>query len=182
MNRTVSLGIIVHTIVLFTFTVIGFKDYNTIFQFVKIIFGAGGEYTYSFTENMRLMLIIFTRNSATSALMLAAGPILSFMSFLSIAFNGYIAGGVIGYRHIVDGYSIFKTLAYIIPHGIIEISTLLYVSGLSFDLAVTVFVNREKLSDKLRKYFRNYFKFVIPLLLLAAFIEAFITPLIGSMV
>lgn len=182
MNRNVLIGILIHIVILTLSIILGIYDYINAYEFVEIIFGDGGTIEYNLYSNLKLVIFIFSRNSATAALMLATGPFLSLLSMVSIAFNGYIIGGVVQYRMITFGDSLIRILGYLLPHGIVELPTLLIVSGMSFDLGVTLLRNKELLKDKLSRYLRIYIKIVLPLLLLAALIEVFITPVIGSMV
>ncbi len=181
-NKNVSIGALLHIIVLSMFIQIGVYDYVNAYEFVSAIFGGGGEFQYDIITNLKLMIFVFFRNSATAALMLATGPFLSLLSIVSIAFNGYIIGGVVQYRLVTYGDPLIRILGYLVPHGIVELPVLFYVGGMSFDLGITFLTDKESLKDKMARYFDAYLKRVLPLLLLAAFIEAFITPIVGSMV
>lgn len=181
-NRYVLMGITIHILIFIIFVGIGIYDYINAYELISTLLGEGETFEYNIASNLRLMMFIFFRNSATAALILATGPFLSLFSITSIALNGYIIGGVVQYRLVSYGDPFHKILAYLVPHGIIELPVLLYVSGMSFDLGLTVITSREVLKDKMSKYLSMYLKVILPLLLLAAFIEAFITPLVGSMV
>ncbi len=181
-NKNVLVGIAIHIIVLIIFIQIGIYDYINAYEFVSALFGGEGTFEYNIISNLKLMMFVFFRNSATAALMLATGPFLSLLSISSIAFNGYIIGGVVQYRLITYGDPFLRILGYLVPHGIVELPVLFYVGGMSFDLGVTLITDRDALKDKMSKYLNTYLKVILPLLLLAAFIEAFITPLVGSMV
>jgi len=182
MNRNVLVGIAIHILILIITIQIGVYDYVNAYEFVSAIFGGEGEFEYSLFTNLKLMMFVFFRNSATAALMLATGPFLSLLSIASIAFNGYIIGGVVQYRLVTYGDPFLRILGYLVPHGIVELPVLFYVGGMSFDLGITLITDREALKDKMGRYLNIYLKVILPLLLLAAFIEAFITPLVGSMV
>jgi len=182
MNRNVLIGVSIHIIILTLSIMLGLYDYINAYEFVELIFGGDGSIEYDLYNNLKLVIFIFSRNSATAALMLATGPFLSILSMVSIAFNGYIIGGVVQYRLITYGDPLIRILGYLLPHGVVELPTLLMVGGMSFDLGVTLLRNRELLKDKMGRYLNIYIKFIIPLLLLAALIEVFITPIIGSMV
>lgn len=182
-NKNIVRGIVIHIIVMSAAILIGVLDYRNSYQFISAIFGSDSDgYQYELYSNIKLMLFIFFRNSATAALMLASGPMLSMVSIASIAFNGYIIGGVVQYRIVEFKDPFAKVLGLLAPHGIPELSALLYVSGMSFDLAITYLKEKDRLSDKTKEYVKRYFVHILPLLLLAAFIEAFITPIVGSMV
>lgn len=183
MNRNVWIGISINTLIFFIMILLGFKDYIGTYDFIKSLFGGDGStYQYSLENNLKLFIMIFSRNSATAALIFASSPFLSFMGFISSSFNGYIVGSVVAYNINLRGYSLEKVLAYLLPHGIIELPTILYVAGMSFDLSIKFIRDREEFYRLSREYFRIFIIKAIPLLSLAAFIESFITPVIGSMV
>ena len=183
MNRNILIGMAINIVIFFTMLFYGMTDYIGAYKFIESIFGGGGgTYEYSLQNNLRIMIMVFSRNSATAALILASGPLLAFMGFVASSFNGYIVGAVIAYNAKVRGYTLLKILGFLVPHGIIELPTIFYVTGISFDTAILFILDREEFHRRIRDYFHIYVKRVIPLLSIAAFIEAFITPIIGSMV
>ena len=150
-----------------------------------------------------LPLIIFGNNLMVSLIMLALFPTIA-GPWLFIAFQGFATGAIIGYPGIDEGIrqvlstipncvlspfdmSILKA-ALLIPHGIFEIpgiSVFMAASArLSFTLIDYVSWKRGKRTEK--PSFTQTFRSLLPailigiaLLLVAAFVESFITPLIG---
>ena len=128
---------------------------------------------------LQIMFFIFLNNSIKSLFVILLGVFLGIIPFLFLAYNGYILG-VVAYVFSSEKGLLF-ILAAIIPHGIIELPMIflsvaigMRVGIASFDYVLGRQSNiREELSAGLSVFFR----FVVPMLLIAAVVEAFITPL-----
>ncbi|WP_336024017.1 stage II sporulation protein M [Halobellus salinisoli] len=100
---------------------------------------------------------------------------------VGLAFNGLIIGGVAGV------FEPIAVLALVAPHGIIEIPAIVVGGGLGLWLggvALGAFRGRRDADDLAAAIRRGYRVLLglVPLFILAAFIEAFLTPAIASVV
>ena len=122
-----------------------------------------------------LMILIFLNNSVKSLLVILFGFILGIVPLLFVAINGFIVG--LGVK--LSGLPF--ALAATLPHGIIEIPMVLLSSAIGIRIGYEA-VNKMRGEGSIERELRRGIKFfalrVLPLLLLAAIIEAFVTPLI----
>ena len=128
-------------------------------------------------------LIIFIKNVFVLLLCFALSPLLCLPSILSLFLNGMILAfvAVVVSREMSVGF----VLAGLLPHGIIEIPAFIMgqATALSFGAGLILALfrkeRRSQLLPDLKKNLR-YLMIAIGLLLPAAFIEAYITPLLIS--
>ena len=97
--------------------------------------------------------------------------------FMFASFNGFILGLFIEGAGRESGA--VSAIISILPHGVIEIPAAIFSASIGLKLGMDYFRGR-KLS--LSAGLTTYRKKVIPLILLAAFIESFITPIVASIV
>ncbi|MEM2203306.1 MAG: stage II sporulation protein M [Sulfolobales archaeon] len=150
-----------------------------------------------------LPLIIFGNNLMVSLIMLALFPTIA-GPWLFIAFQGFATGAIIGYTGIDESIeqalstissctlspsdiSILKA-ALLIPHGIFEIPGISVFMATSARLSFTLidYVSWKKGKRAEKPIFTQTLRSLLPailigaaLLLVAAFVESFITPLVG---
>jgi stage II sporulation protein M len=133
---------------------------------------------------LHLALVIFLNNSIKTAAMVLLGGILGIYPTLSLIGNGYLIG-IIGYiAQAKAGWVLFA--ASIIPHGIIELPLVILSGAIGLRLGhrttKRLLGNREiDLKRDYRVALRWIMLIITPLLFVAAFIEAFITPIIISL-
>lgn len=128
---------------------------------------------------LELFAFIFFKNAFSSFLAVFAGIIFGILPFLSLIGNGAFLG-VFAYFFIKENFSLAVFLAGTLPHGIIEIPAFLFsaAAGLWLGMAVfrrIIFMER-KFRSKVKGAIKFYFFIILPLLFIAALIEAFITP------
>ncbi len=91
-------------------------------------------------------------------------------------FNGYIIGSVATY-----GNNTLRNIVLMVPHGVVELAAILYSAALGLRVGVEgikrLLGRRSNLFSEF-KYALSQFRYVFLLLLIAAFIESFITPLV----
>lgn len=153
-----------------------------------------------------LPLLIFGNNLLVSLIMLALFPTI-IGPWIFISYQGFVTGAVVGYSGIDEGIreiaslipgcridqgsvSIAK-LALIIPHGVFEIPGVGFfvASSARLSIAFTGYIlwrlgrrsNRPVFTDSVREILMPLLIGVL-LLIVAAFIESFITPVIGLIV
>ena len=132
-------------------------------------------------RNMNIFMIflfIFLNNAIKGFFVLVLGMFFGIIPLLFIFLNGELIGIVLGISQI-KGLGISRIIVGIIPHGILEIPAIMLSAGYGLWLGYR-FYRFIWHKDDFGIYFsfalRKYFKVILPLLLLAALIEAFVTP------
>lgn len=128
------------------------------------------------------MLEIFKNNVNTCFIALLGGLVIGIIPFFIVAVNGTVLGILVELFFRKQG-ALF-VIAAILPHGIIELPMVLISVGIGFRLGHAVFLairNQKTMHElmhelKLGVFF--YIKIVVPLLLVAALIESYVTPLL----
>ena len=139
----------------------------------------------SFVKNLPNFIIfvfIFFNNSVKSLLSMLLGVIFGIVPILFVLFNGYIIGVVISVFS--KNVGIWKVLLMLIPHGILEIPAIIIACsyGLRIGLTTLKKVMGENVSilEEVKKALEIFAKVVVPILLTAAFIETYITPMVSQ--
>ena len=123
-------------------------------------------------------------NNARSLLLAAGASLISFgvlaalLLMLPIAIIGYVGAGIV-----MAGQNLWTfLLAFILPHGIIELPAAILATAAAVTVGVGVIARQEEGSggsrvlEALADFAKLFFFLVLPMLLLAAFLEANITP------
>ncbi|MBN2245620.1 MAG: stage II sporulation protein M [Candidatus Aminicenantes bacterium] len=128
-------------------------------------------------------IAIFINNSMGSFLALFLGlvPFL-FLPILSIISNG-TAMGIVSAVSAAQGLNPSKIFISIAPHGLLELPALFYAAGLGIYISREIIKHllfqeyvREPFIPLIRKIIITFLAVILPLLLIAALIESFITP------
>ena len=124
-------------------------------------------------------IIIFLNNAAKSLLSILLG-ITVIVPLFMLYVNGYIIGSIFKY------VPLHYALLGILPHGIIELPAFITAAALGVNIGLTLiakFLLRKEYSLK-REYKASLktFKIIAMALLIAAFIETYITPLVVSII
>lgn len=124
-------------------------------------------------------LIIFLNNSLACFLIIFLGMIFGIFTLFSLAVNGMLIG--------IVAYIIKTEISWgafflgIMPHGIIEVPIIIISAAIGFKLAEVlfnkIFKKEKNIIQEINFALTVFLKIILPLLALAAFIEAFITPL-----
>lgn len=130
-------------------------------------------------------LAIFINNSMGSFLALFLGLIpFLFLPALSIISNG-TAMGIVSAVSTTQGLNPFKVFISIAPHGVLELPALFYAAGLGIYISREIIKHLffqeyigESFITLVKKIVITFMGVIIPLLLVAALIESFITPLL----
>ena len=130
------------------------------------------------TNPLLLFLFIFANNAIKTLFAILLGFFFGIAPLFFIIANAFVIGMVISI--VGNDIGVFKILIGIIPHGIIEIPASILASAYGLWLGIK-FYKKIKKEDSFKKYLifalKKYFKIIIPMLLGAALIEAFVTPL-----
>lgn len=133
-----------------------------------------------------LMATILANNLLSLLMVIAVGllPFLHFSAF-SLGLNALLLGGLAAfYRR--EGLGLAAYFAGVIPHGITELAAMVLscAAGLYLCRATTYAtlgrVDRRTISRTLGECLRVYTHWIVPLLIVSAALEAFVTPLIFS--
>ncbi|BEP17646.1 hypothetical protein PYJP_09980 [Pyrofollis japonicus] len=102
------------------------------------------------------------------------------LGFYQVWINGYAVGTVIALA-LKNNIPILTVLSLLLPHGVIEIPAMLYAAFLGIQLPFSI--NKKNRAGKtlLAKTLKGLLT-VSVLLFIAAFVEAFITPIIAALV
>mgnify|MGYP000657402000 CR=1 FL=1 len=117
-----------------------------------------------------LPLIIFYNNLRLVVLNIFLGILILPPIFITM-YNSYVITSFI-----ISG-DVVKNLILVLPHGVIEIYAFLLSSALGLRLGMNVLIRKRRFSAEL-KFCLNKLALITILLLIASFIEVFITPLI----
>ncbi len=125
------------------------------------------------------MLVLLANNAGKSLAAMLGGFFFGIIPILFIFVNGFIVGLVVSLVEPKMGPAI--VLLAILPHGIFEITAVIIACSYGVWLGVRFYhslFRGEEFVPYLKKALSVYFKIVFPLLVVAAFVEAFITPII----
>jgi stage II sporulation protein M len=131
------------------------------------------------SSNFDLFLLIFFNNAVAAFFSLVSGviPFLC-LSAVSVAGNGFFLG-VIGAVVLSQGKGVLAALMSLLPHGIVELPVFFYASSLGVYLMLNISKKILGQPVRIRSVFKNSIRsfiiIVLPLLLLAAFLEAYVT-------
>lgn len=131
-----------------------------------------------------IMVVIFLKNFLACAMSVLMGLGLGLVPLLVVTSNGFLLG-IVSYETIQKA-GVLYLMAGILPHGIIELPVVLLSIAVGFRLghlvAQSIIGEKVDLTGETRTAIHLLLFLVMPLLLLAAFIETFITPLAISVV
>ena len=129
-------------------------------------------------SSLGLFLIIFLNNAVKALGVVIFGIFFGLVPLFFILFNGFILGVLVSALESEAGYGLIA--ASLVPHGVVEVPILLLATALGLAVgwqSLRWFAGRESaVRSWLGQGLRTYFRWVMPGLLLAAAIEAFITP------
>jgi len=138
------------------------------------------------TSAIELAIGLFKNNTMACLLLFVTGFFPIFLPAIGIIMmNSAIMGIMFAFMKL-SGQAIFPMLfAGIIPHGIFEIPAIIFAGTLAFYLSIGIFrkINDARFSFKncLMNGLKTFLFVCIPLLVIAAAVEAFITPIFLGM-
>jgi stage II sporulation protein M len=122
-----------------------------------------------------IFLFIFFNNTIKTLLVMLLGMFFGVIPILFLMINGYILG-IIAAVKINQG--VVKIIAGLLPHGIFELAGIFIACGYGLWLGYK-FWRLVRYNESFKQYFIesliNFVKIVLPLLLVAALIETFVT-------
>lgn len=140
-----------------------------------------GQITLGNPANMCMM--IFVNNLEACILLFLGGATFGILTLLILGLNGIVIGAVT--EIVSSGHSALFIAAAIVPHGIFEIPAFIIAATLGFCMAQSLIAEwygaADTASDALRLS-RLFLLYVVPLIAVAAVVEAFITPAVIQLV
>ncbi len=132
-----------------------------------------------FTDDpLMFMLVIFANNAVKSLAAMLGGFFFGIFPILFMVANGYVLGVVLSLRE--PEWGIAGVLMAVLPHGILEIPAVIiacsYGVWLGTKFAAALFKGSE-FKPYVVHALKVYVAIVLPVLLIAAAVEVFITPL-----
>lgn len=128
-------------------------------------------------SSLGLMINLFVHNAAICLVMVLLGLALGLISLLIVFDNGLMIGLVGG--AVAGKAGVLFTVAAILPHGVIELPMMLLSAAIGLHLGYCVlmalFRQPANVLQELKDGLGVFAVWVLPLLLIAAFVESYIT-------
>jgi stage II sporulation protein M len=134
-------------------------------------------------ESSDIFVKLFFNNLEACILLFLGGASFGILTIFIMSLNGILIGAIMEIVH--KDHSFAFVAAAILPHGVFEIPAFILSGALGILLAqslIAEWYNGADTAEDAKKFCRTFILFVIPLLAIAAFIEAFITPIIIHLV
>jgi stage II sporulation protein M len=126
---------------------------------------------------------LFFNNFEACILLFLGGASFGILTIFILSLNGVVIGSIMEIVH-KDHTAIFVAAA-LLPHGIFEIPAFIISGALGILLAqslVSEWYGGADTAKEAKNYARTFIVYVLPLVAVAAFVEAFITPVIIHLV
>ncbi|MBC7115275.1 MAG: stage sporulation protein [Archaeoglobi archaeon] len=156
------------------FSAVHFPEISKIFEMMREIMKPVGE-----MSRAEMMLYILINNSLKTFLAIVLGVFLAIFPVFFLFSNGFIIGML--YELTKEKFGLLGYLLAILPHGILEIPALLISGALGIRMgyiSIQALRGMASFREELRGALEAYLKLIFPLLLVASFIETFITTLL----
>ncbi|MCX6684622.1 MAG: stage II sporulation protein M [Methanoregula sp.] len=130
-----------------------------------------------------IFIRLFFNNLEACLLLFLGGASFGIITIFIMSLNGVLIGSIMEIVH--KDHSVVFVIAAILPHGIFEIPAFILSGALGILLAQTLIAEWYHVGDtaeEARRYTRLFVIYVLPLVAIAAFVEAFITPIIIHLV
>jgi len=131
-------------------------------------------------SSISLAMLIFLNNLRVAILSIILGPTIVVPSLI-IMVNGFVLGLVVSLA-IGSGVNIVTVILAILPHGIFELPALIYSAVVGTELGVWIiekfFFKKGRSAEEVLIWLLFSITIIVILLLIAAFIETFVTPAI----
>jgi len=128
-------------------------------------------------SNFQLAIEIFFNNLRTTIIMLLGGTFL-FIPLLILMVNGFLVGFVLR-LFLEEGHSIFEFIQSLFLHSIFELPAVFISAAIGIRIGLAYILPKGNrvvaVSERIKEAGAIYIAIVIPLLLLAAFAEAYIS-------
>ncbi|MGA2162700.1 MAG: stage II sporulation protein M [Methanoregula sp.] len=126
---------------------------------------------------------LFANNLEACILLFLGGASFGILTIFILSLNGIVIGAVT--EIISHGHSAIFIAAAILPHGIFEIPAFIIAAALGFLMAQSLIIEWYGAADTAAEaghFARLFLLYVLPLITVAALVEAFITPAVIQLV
>ena len=126
---------------------------------------------------------IFFNNLKVCLILFLGGMTFGAATLFVLVSNGYVIGSISGVM--LRGYDVSVFAATIVPHGIFEIAAILMSAALGLQMGRSLYLDaqgRDDAGTTCLWYGTRFLLVVVPLLVIAALVETFVTPGIAMMV
>jgi stage II sporulation protein M len=134
-------------------------------------------------DSVDIFVKLFLNNLEACILLFLGGASFGILTIFIITLNGILIGAIMEIVH--KDHSIGFVVAAILPHGIFEIPAFIISGAIGILLAqslINEWYNGTDTAEDAKKFGRIFILYVLPLVAIAAFVEAFITPIIIHLV
>ncbi|MCD6558879.1 MAG: stage II sporulation protein M [Palaeococcus sp.] len=128
-------------------------------------------------------LLIFSNNTRVAIIAALGGFLFGIVPMGILFFNGFVVGIVMEYMYL-KGTSLLKLILSIVPHGIVEIPAFAVAGVGGIEWYLEIAKGEGTIGERFKRGFGTSLKMLaisIGMLLVAAFIEAYITPKIAGL-
>ena len=135
------------------------------------------------SSDVHTFLKIFANNSMVALLSTVSGLLFGLGPWLIMAFNGFIAGLVVGFVTETGKYSFTQTLLGLMPHGVIEIPALAIAGAAGVIWYREIVSGEGSGTERFKRGMRKALTMLalsVLLLLIAALIETYVTPKVSG--
>ncbi|WP_456368814.1 stage II sporulation protein M [Geoglobus sp.] len=133
-------------------------------------------------KHYELFVFIFMNNSLKSFAAMILGIAFGVAPVIFVVLNGVIIGVVVGV--ISPEFGLYRTAMMLIPHGVLEIPAVLLSCSYGLELGIYAWRRYRgedvDLSRVLLEYIARFAKLPLPVLLVAALIETYVTPAVAG--
>jgi len=135
------------------------------------------------SSDFHTFLRIFTNNTMVAILSMLSGLLFGIGPWLIMAFNGFIAGVVVGFVTETGKYSFTQTLLGLVPHGVVEIPALAIAGAAGILWYKEIVKGEGNGAERFKRGMKKALTMLalsVLLLLIAALIETYITPKVSG--
>ena len=134
-------------------------------------------------NSTEIFVRLFFNNIEACLLLFLGGASFGILTIFIMSLNGILIGSIMEIVH--NDHTVIFVAAAILPHGIFEIPAFILSGSLGILLAqslIAEWYHGEDTAENAKWFTRLFTVYVIPLVVIAAFVEAFITPIIIHLV
>lgn len=135
------------------------------------------------TSDFHTFLRIFLNNTMVALLSVFSGLLFGIGPWVIMAFNGFIAGIVVGFVTWTGRYSMLQTLLALLPHGVIEIPALAIAGAAGVVWYREIVGGEGKAGERFKRGMKRaamLFFLSVLLLFVAALVETYVTPKVSG--
>ncbi len=126
---------------------------------------------------------IFFNNLKVCLILFIGGMTFGVVTLFVLVSNGYVIGSISSVM--LRGYDVSVFAATLVPHGIFEIAAILMAAALGLQTGRSLYLDaqgRDNAGETCLWYGTRFLLVVVPLLIIAALVETFVTPEIAMLV